>query len=225
MLSTIFGLRIVLMLGDPVQGVWRLTRGWPRPLPFSSCSLLCSYWLYWTANHRPGNTLSHWQCGTSLMWAALHNLAPTDYLHHTSIVFLLTFPAGCKERSLLARPLLQLRSWAQDRNGAPHSILVTLELAELDALEGDISRVETLLNEHNPRIHAGPARLLFRQLSTPDSGRLRHLEVSRLIPLIRRDFATTARKADLMGAWEQETMDLILAHERELQEEQARLRP
>ena len=43
----------------------------------------------------------------------------------------------------------------------------------------------------------------------------------RLIPLIRRDFATAARNADQMGACEQETMDLILAHEPELQEEQA----
>ena len=35
----------------------------------------------------------------------------------------------------------------------------------------------------------------------------------RLFPLIRRDFATAARNADQMGAREQETMDLILAHE------------
>ena len=110
-------------------------------------------------------------------------------------------------------------------------------------------------------MHAGPARLLFRQLSTPDSGWLRLLEVSRgqgyvrasvrrfyinpqgdlyprkdsiqyntdqlailrrLFPLIRRDFATAARNADQMGAREHETMDLILAHERELQAEEAR---
>ena len=160
-------------------------------------------------------------------------------------------------------PLLQLRARAQDRNGAPRAILVTLELAALDVLEWDIGWVEALLNEHNTRTHAGPARLLFRQLSTPDSRWLRHLEVSRwqgyvrasvrrffinlqgdlyptkdgiqynadqlailrrLFPLIRRDFATAARNADQMGAREQETMDLILAHERELQAEEARQR-
>ena len=75
--------------------------------------------------------------------------------------------------------LLQLLARAQDRNGAPRVILVTFELAELDALERDIGRAEALLNEHNTRTHAAPARLLFRQLSTPDSGRLLHLEVSR----------------------------------------------
>ena len=42
-----------------------------------------------------------------------------------------------------------------------------------------------------------------------------------LFPLIHRDFATGARNADLMGACEQETMDLILAHERELLAEEA----
>ena len=76
------------------------------------------------------------------------------------------------------RPLLQLCALAQDRNGAPHAILVTLELAELDALEWDIGRAEALLNEHNTRMHAGPARLFFRQLSILDSGWLLHLEVS-----------------------------------------------
>ena len=64
-------------------------------------------------------------------------------------------------------PLLQLRAWAQDRNGA---ILVTLELAELDALERNIGRAEALLNEHNTRPHAAPARLLFRQLFTQIPG-------------------------------------------------------
>ena len=78
-----------------------------------------------------------------------------------------------------SRPLLQLRARAQDGNDAPCAILVTLELAALDALEWDIGRAEALLNEHNTRMHAGPARLFFRQLTTPDSGRLRHLEVSR----------------------------------------------
>ena len=78
-----------------------------------------------------------------------------------------------------SHPLLQLRARAQDRNGAPRAILVTLELAALDALERDIGWAEALLNEHNTRTHAGPAQLLFRQLSTPDSGWLRHLEVSR----------------------------------------------
>ena len=57
-----------------------------------------------------------------------------------------------------SRPLLQLRAWAQERNGAPRAILVMMELAELDALERDIGRVEALLNEHNTRMHA----LLFR---------------------------------------------------------------
>ena len=155
-------------------------------------------------------------------------------------------------------PLLQLCTRVQDRNGAPRTILVTLELAELDALEWNIGRAEALLNEHNTRMHAGPARLLFRQLSTLDSGRLHQLEVSRwqgyvrasvrrffinsqgdlyptkdgiqynvdqlailrwLFPLICRDFAMAARNADQTGARKQETMDLILAHERELQAE------
>ena len=162
-----------------------------------------------------------------------------------------------------SQPLLQLRARAQDCNSAPRAILVTLELAELDALERDIGRAEALLNEHNTRTHAAPAQLLFRQLSTLDSGRLRHLEVSRwqgyvrasvrrffinpqgdlyprkdgiqynadqlailrrLFPLIPRDFATAARNADQIGACEQETMDLILAHERELQADFARQR-
>ena len=79
-----------------------------------------------------------------------------------------------------SRPQLQQCGRAQDRTGAPRAILVTLaELAELDVLQRDIGRAEALLNEHNTRMHAGPARLLFHQLSTPDSGRLRHLEVSR----------------------------------------------
>ena len=46
----------------------------------------------------------------------------------------------------------------------------------------------------------------------------------RLIPLIRRDFATAAQIANGMGAQEQESMDLILAHEHELQEEHAHQR-
>ena len=78
-----------------------------------------------------------------------------------------------------SRPLLQLRTRAQDRNGAPRAILATMELAKLEALERDIGRAEALLNEHNTRTHAGPARLLFRQLSILDSSWLRHLEVSR----------------------------------------------
>ena len=162
-----------------------------------------------------------------------------------------------------SRPLLQLRAWAQDRNGAPRAILVTLELAELEALEWGIGWAEALLNEHNTRMRAAPARIFFRKLSTPDSGQLRHLEVSRwqgyvrasvrrffinqqgnlyptkdgiqynadqlaiqrrLFPLICRDFATAARNADQMGTHEQETTDLILAHERELQAEEARQR-
>ena len=160
-------------------------------------------------------------------------------------------------------PLLQLHARAQDHNGAPCSILVTLELAELDALEWDIGRVEAFLNEHNTRTHAAPARLLFHQLSTPNSGRLCHLKVSRwqgyvrasvgrffinpqgdlyptkdgiqynadqlaiprrLFPVIRRDFAMATQNTDQMGAREQETMGLILAHERELQVEEARQR-
>ena len=77
-----------------------------------------------------------------------------------------------------SRPLLQLRARAQYRNGAPRTILVTLEFAEVDALEQDIGRAEALLNEHNTRTHAGTAQLLFRQLATPNSRRLHHLEVS-----------------------------------------------
>ena len=77
-----------------------------------------------------------------------------------------------------SRPLLQLYAQAQDRNGASRTVLVMLELAELDTLERDIGQAEALLNEHNTRTHAGPARLLFRQLSILDSWPLSHLEVS-----------------------------------------------
>ena len=196
------------------------------------------------------------------MRAALYNLAPKEYLHHTSIVFLAlpslldaSQPTMASATKIPARPAVAMpRLLAEPTEDA---ILVTLELAELDALEWDISWAETLLNEHNTRMHAGPAGLLFCQLSTPDSRGLIHLDVShwqgyvsasvrrffinpqgdlyltkdgiqyivdqlgilrRLIPLIQRDFATAARNADQMGARAQETMDLILAHERELQQ-------
>ena len=43
--------------------------------------------------------------------------------------------------------------------------------------------------------------------------------LKRLIPLIRRNFATAPWNADQMGPREQETMDLILAHERKLEAE------
>ena len=43
-----------------------------------------------------------------------------------------------------------------------------------------------------------------------------------LIPLIWRDFDTAAWNAEQMGVREQEMMDIILAHERQLQEEHAR---
>ena len=159
-----------------------------------------------------------------------------------------------------SRPLLQLCARAQDRNGAPCTILVMLELAELDALEQDIGRAEALLNEHNTRTHAGRAWLLFHQLSTrirvsyaiwrlvvgramwgppwggssstagwsyPTKDGIQYngdqlAILRRLFSLICRDFATATRNADQMGAREQETMDLILAHERELQAEEAR---
>ena len=45
--------------------------------------------------------------------------------------------------------------------------------------------------------------------------------LSRLIPLIEDDFAMATQNANQMGAWEQVTMDLILAHECQLQEERA----
>ena len=59
------------------------------------------------------------------------------------------------------------------------TVLVTLELSEIEALERDISQVESLLQEHNARTRQGAAQLLFRQISTADSGCYRHLEVSR----------------------------------------------
>ena len=61
-----------------------------------------------------------------------------------------------------SRPLLQLCAQAQDCNGAPRTILLTLELTEVDALQWDISRAEALLTEQNTRTHVGPAQLLFR---------------------------------------------------------------
>ena len=171
------------------------------------------------ANHRPGNTPSRWQWGTSLMRAvpyksALQGVpAPYQYSFYSlyppyasqpaiaSAQMIPTRPATPRlpaestedapsymissNHGLTAhvgywnsRPLLQLRAWARDRNGAPRTILVMLELAELDAMEWDIGWAEALLNEHNNRTHAGPAGLLFRQLSIPDSEQLRHLEVS-----------------------------------------------
>ena len=39
------------------------------------------------------------------------------------------------DSTYLLTPLLQLRTPAQDHNGAPCAILVMLELAEMDALE------------------------------------------------------------------------------------------
>ena len=74
--------------------------------------------------------------------------------------------------------LLQLCAQCQDRNGSQCSIMVTLDLSEVEALERDISRAETLLWEHNVRTRKGTARLLFHQLSTEDSRHYRHLEVS-----------------------------------------------
>ena len=79
--------------------------------------------------------------------------------------------------------LLQLCAQCQDRNGSQCSIMVTLDLSE--ALERDISRAETLLQEHNVRTHKGTARLLFHQLSTEDSRHYRHLEVSQWQGFVR----------------------------------------
>ena len=48
------------------------------------------------ANHRPGNTPSHWQCGTSLMRAVLYNSTlsgvPAPYQYS---ITRFTFPTGC----------------------------------------------------------------------------------------------------------------------------------
>ena len=74
--------------------------------------------------------------------------------------------------------LLQLCAQCQDRNGSQCSIMVTLDLSEVEALEHDIGQAETLLQEHNVRTCKGTARLLFHQLSTEDSRHYRHLEVS-----------------------------------------------
>ena len=198
------------------------------------------------------------------------DLTPND---SDGMAYLLPRRLGTMKASLrFAKPLptmMTLLAYAQCDNlvvvddGAPCAILVMFELAALDALEWDIGRVEALLNEHNTRTHAGPAQLLFHQLSTLDSGQLRHSEVSRwqgfvrasvrrffinlqgdlyttkegiqynadqlailrqLFPLIRRDFSMAARKADQMADHEQETMDLILAHECELLVEEVRQR-
>ena len=63
--------------------------------------------------------------------------------------------------------------------------MVTLDLSEVEALERDISRAETLLQEHNVRTRKGTARLLFHQLSTEDSRHYRHLEVSQWQGFVR----------------------------------------
>ena len=81
--------------------------------------------------------------------------------------------------------LLQLCAQCQDRNDAQCSIMVTLDLSEVEALERDISRAETLLQEHNVRTRKGTARLLFHQLSTEDSRHYRHLEVSQWQGFVR----------------------------------------
>ena len=81
--------------------------------------------------------------------------------------------------------LLQLCAPYQDRNGSQCSIMVTLDLSEVEALERDIGRAETLLQEHNVRTCRGTARLHFHQLSTEDSRHYRHLEVSQWEGFVR----------------------------------------
>ena len=63
--------------------------------------------------------------------------------------------------------------------------MVTLDLSEVEALERDISRAETLLQEHNVRTCKGTARLLFHQFSTEVSRYYRHLEVSQWQGFVR----------------------------------------
>ena len=70
--------------------------------------------------------------------------------------------------------LLQLCAQCQDRNDSQCSIMVILDLSEVEALERDISRAETLLQEHNVKTRKGTGRLLFHQLSTEDSRHYRH---------------------------------------------------
>ena len=81
--------------------------------------------------------------------------------------------------------LLQLCAQCQDRNGSQCSIMVTLDLSEVEALERDISRAETLLQEHNVRTRKGTAQLLFHQFSTEASRHYRHLEVSQWQGFVR----------------------------------------
>ena len=78
--------------GSHVHGTWWLARSWPLLQPLSSCSLLCSYSLCWTANQRPGNTQVRSPCGASQMQVVLYSIAHKDNLHHPS-VFPLTFSA------------------------------------------------------------------------------------------------------------------------------------
>ena len=57
--------------------------------------------------------------------------------------------------------------------------MVTLYSSEVEALGRNIGQEESLLKEHNARTHESAARLLFHQLSAEDTGRYRHLELSR----------------------------------------------
>ena len=73
------------------------------------------------------------------------------------------------------RTLLQLHAQCEDRNGSQCSIMVTLDMTEVEALGRDIAWAESLLQEHNAWMCDATARLLFCQLSEEDTGCYRHL--------------------------------------------------
>ena len=75
--------------------------------------------------------------------------------------------------------LVQLRQQDLDFHDNPRDVAVTLTPAELDVLGSALPQAERLLQE-NSRLKRGtkPKRLMMEALSTPNDGRLRHLEVS-----------------------------------------------
>ena len=89
------------------------------------------------------------------------------------------------ERGITARVntcsyvLVQLRQQDLDFHDNSRDVAVTLTPAKLDVLCSALPQAERLLQE-NSRLKRGmkPKRLMIEALSTPNDGRLRHLEVS-----------------------------------------------
>ena len=77
------------------------------------------------------------------------------------------------------RALLQLRAKTQDKAGGVRHVLVALDQWEVNRLSQEIREAERLCHLHQARTNQAPGRLLYKRLSREETGRLRHLEVSR----------------------------------------------